>query len=75
LHSPDGTVPEKTSSIERLDYLAADEDDELELLDVIKPIPNPPIAPARIPISASMMTLSNKELLLRPILGPPSFLR
>jgi len=49
-----------------------DEDEELaELLDVIKPIPKPPIAPARIPISASMMTLSNIEPLLRPINEAP----
>jgi hypothetical protein len=49
-----------------------DEDDELdELLDVMRPMPKPPIAPARIPIIASMMKLSNKELLLRPMAGPP----
>jgi len=62
----------RNSSCVEPDYLTAEEDDELdELLDVIRPIPKPPIAPARIPIIASMMKLSNIEPLLRPMAGPP----
>jgi hypothetical protein len=53
------------------DYLTAEEDELDELFEVMRPIPKPPIAPARIPIIASIITLSNIEPLLRPMAGPP----
>jgi hypothetical protein len=76
LHCPESSHPESGDPAEKLfpvepDYLTAEEDDVDELLDVIRPIPKPPIAPARIPIIASMMKLSNIEPLLRPMAGPP----